>query len=693
MVMSKDFSGKGFAKTDDAVRLSDLARKSLPEAVEDEYGVLACIFNSPHPQETFLKIAGILQPEHMLTPDLRKIWGRMMEMHSNRLPIDFKVFTNYLQDWCNIEAAVIKHVLDKVYESAHEYENAAHYAERIVRKYESRELVIGLTQSTNIALDPGVAPEDALTIAERGLRSLREKFSGKKTKRGGSVGSIARGMVERIRAIARGEAKSTAVRTGSWYDFDQACGGMVPGEVIVIGAPPGGGKSTTAFALAHELAKNDIFTLCITLEMGEEQCVSKLLSPILKQPSGSFTRDPSFSEEQADELEAAVEKHLAHLPLAVKQPSQITIEGVERLIAEQESEFREIYGEEFTGFRVIVFDYLQYLGEFVAPEQKASVISSATVRLGNFCKTTGATLIAFAQLNSEIVKSGKLPENVYCFADCNAISKHADQIIIMHSDGYANRKDMHNYRVMKYVWLKNREGGTASVEMGIDWTLGWIYPLADFSNYSYKNDPASQARKIEPVKPKPEEWKNLAEYAEDDTAILPEQPLLAPDHPDFALATPKGTDIAVQEVEPITIDILPLPLAEAVQEPAEALQEELSAISLQPSAEDSSNAGESERSEQEPAIAELEVAIAAEGSVEIKGRVFESNEECELNCSDKFYRVKVVGWEIIALNDMGLLVEFLESKKDHFPQFSGKEYIFKIGDQRLVEPSNVRKLT
>lgn len=609
---------RGFGKQETAVALSELARIPMPQAVEDEYGVLGCIFNSQDALGTFLKILPILKPEHFITPDLQEIWLNLVTAHNTQLPVDFRVFANYLQDFCRKSPAQIKTLLERMCGSLHDEENVEFYADRIVSKWKSRELVGALSQGTKAALDSAVDPEDALAIAERQIAAVRETITRGKKKKSGFVGDILKEVLDNAEAIAKGERKSSTVRTNDFYDFDQAANGFAPGEIWIIAAPPSCGKTTTAANLGRSLARNGVFTLLISLEMNEAQVASKVLAAEAKLPACDLTRNPNFTLEEIRQLRERQQDIAHNLKLSIRKPSDITIQGVERIIAEEEAKFREKYGDEFTGFRVVLLDYIQYFGEFVSSQEKTAVISQATVRLGEVCRSMGATLVAFAQLDTDTVKSGKAPKDIYCLRDCKAIANHADQLIVIHAEGSGDRQNMHSKGIIEFIWLKNREGGNSSVKMGINWELAWIYPLA--SSYNTPCYPSSSPRKVQQVDPA-----IIAKYASEDDDILP--PL---EVPELALAVPKGADVEQPEQEPLQPQ---LELTEASDRVPESAEVCVGAEAV----EDVSSTEVLQEEQTEP---------AQDGSIEINGEIYRIGELAKAEIiSGKFIQVEILGYD------------------------------------------------
>lgn len=638
--------------------LAELSQLPVPEAVEDEYGILSCIFNSYDAQATFQQAANLLRPEHFLTPTLNKIWKGMLEAHQKNLPAEFRVQANYLQDFENIQSETLKDVLDRISTSLHDPDNILHYAERIVRKSESRELLRALSTGARAALDSSVSPEEALIIAERNLREVREIVTSKKINRSGTAKDLGREMIENLKKIARGELKRDVIKTNCWYEFDQACQGFLPGDVVVIGAPPSGGKTTMGAGLADAFSSQGIFTLWISLEDDPYKCMGKIFAANTKLTQGAITRGDDLGLADIEKLESVIEKKGSHLKIT--QPMSISVEGVEQAIAQAESDMREEHGDAFTGFRVVIFDYLQYLGEFVDSIYKTSVISSATARIGKICKDMNATLFAFAQYNTEIAK-GKRPTDIVVFADCNSIGKHADMIIGLHCDGYANREQLHTYKTLECIWIKNRCGGNASISLGIDWTHGWIYSLLgkDGKGMEYPADPARIQL------PKAEQPKQLPEATD---------PEVAPDE-DF-----EEEDFSAKYNDPdLEVVALPKPL-----EPLKTVEviPEVSLV-VEPAIEVDQEVVEPESPVELPVIGEV-----AEGAIVVGDVEYEIGEEVKFLAYKRNSTARLLGWD-----GEELKIEHLESVPDPNPEGSGKKYLRETGKIESVSTSRIAKLS
>ena len=65
----------------------------------------------------------------------------------------------------------------------------------------------------------------------------------------------------------------------SFIEFDELTGGLHPGQMIVVAARPGVGKSTLALDIARSAAiHHDMTTVFFSLEMGRTELAMRVLS-------------------------------------------------------------------------------------------------------------------------------------------------------------------------------------------------------------------------------------------------------------------------------------------------------------------------------------------------------------------------------------------------------------------------------
>lgn len=263
-----------------------------------------------------------------------------------------------------------------------------------------------------------------------------------------TIGEAIPSAFERISAAARGESQS-GLPTG-FTDLDDLLHGMAGGQMIVIGARPGFGKTTLAVDLMrHATMKQGVPSLMFSLEMGEDELATRVLSA---EASVSMTSLTSGDVSPADQekLEAAANR-LKDAPMhidATPGPTIADIMAKSRLYAQHK------------GIGLIIVDYLQLLrAENVFSREQEVAGYSRSLKL--LAKQCGVPVIVVAQLNRESMKRGGDPV-VSDIRESGAIEQDADVIMLLNRPD-ALAPDSERAGEMDVIVAKNRRGRTGKV--------------------------------------------------------------------------------------------------------------------------------------------------------------------------------------------------------------------------------------
>jgi len=661
-------------------KLRDLAQLVAPEAIEDEWGVMSCILTSQKPQDVFLKVANILEPRHFGVPMLQEIWRIMVRMHQQHLPVAYSVLQCHLQDTYEKNQEFFQEFLPRMYESAHDEEHVTIYAERILSKYHKRTLIGACSEGINAAVQH-MEPSDALAELERRISEVRQEIHSTKKKGGSCFDDLLDEYIDKLEAQANGEQASDTIKTGSWYDFNEAAQGFAPGDFFVLAAPTSCGKSMAAIGLAREFALEGHAVAYVSLEVPKEAMIERIMSPILGFSATATRRSGVVSNEKMQAVKEFREKYRG-LQIAVQKPSQNSYESFQKSMAEAESRYREKLGDDFTGFRVVIVDYLQLLASNVPAQFRVIEIDRVAQLLRNYAIDNNCTVIALAQQDTETAKAAaKEPDNLNCLSYCKTIDNHATQIIFMHNPKFGDRKQIHNATYIDFIWMKNREGANGRVRMGVNWETGWLFPLALVG--SSKSEPTPPAAT--------DPWKSLAEKY--GTPSKKSKQLTEDAHPEIiidlpaveeslvSLAMPKGADaVLVEQMETIDLDY-----QEEEDEVIEMIPEEPL------TAPESATAIADMTIDVEVTEATTENISGGGESIEINGEMYEIGEEAQFN-TGKGVMCPVT---IVGVGDYGSIkVKHLDTVRwdDQTREYSGKEFKWYAGKiNNAVHPTRIFK--
>ncbi|MEU3564582.1 replicative DNA helicase [Kitasatospora sp. NPDC006786] len=224
--------------------------------------------------------------------------------------------------------------------------------------------------------------------------------------------------------------KELAGLSTGFADLDRLTSGLLPGQLIVIGARPGVGKSTLALDFARACAVHQLRT-CVffSLEMGRKEIVQRLFSAEAKVAlhhikAGTFVDDDV--QRMARRTQAIMDA-----PLVIDDSQDLTL-------MEIRSRARRI-AQQHGGLDLVVVDYLQLMqsGGSRRFENRQQEISDISRSLKLMAKELGCPVVALSQLNRGPEQRQDKRPMVSDLRESGSIEQDADIVILLH------REDLH----------------------------------------------------------------------------------------------------------------------------------------------------------------------------------------------------------------------------------------------------------
>lgn len=212
------------------------------------------------------------------------------------------------------------------------------------------------------------------------------------------------------------EKKSYDFYTG-FFDLDALTDGLHQGELTVIGARPGVGKTTFSLQIAEKLANKNKEVTYVSLEMSEIQIIQKLLS--------KRTMINSRKIRNGDLTEKEIEK----LATACTEVSQLPINILTKANSIQQIEIEARRMKNKNKLDLLVIDYLQLVrnvGNFNSREQEVADISR-TLKLLSL--ELNIPIIALCQLNRNASRNEPTLADI---RESGAIEQDADNVIFLY---------------------------------------------------------------------------------------------------------------------------------------------------------------------------------------------------------------------------------------------------------------------
>lgn len=259
--------------------------------------------------------------------------------------------------------------------------------------------------------------------------------------------------------------RRSSVTTGIDGLDRQLGGAIMPGELIVIAADAGVGKTTLGYYVCLHNAVNGHGVHIISGEMGEEQAIARFLLSHIPDMSSRALRLGEFPESRWPQIMEAAEK------IAV---DNITIDAYTGEVADLDASIRqarEILRARGSDLRLVMLDYLQQIKAPGNSEtERVSAVSHALRRLS---KEYGVAILALSAISRNWLTRGRSKPDRHAVRASGLVVNDADQIWVLSRRGN-DGDDEDAYYDLCIDIDKDREGSTGSVVVPFSRTSAWI---------------------------------------------------------------------------------------------------------------------------------------------------------------------------------------------------------------------------
>ncbi len=286
-----------------------------------------------------------------------------------------------------------------------------------------------------------------------------------KVKTGGlrDLKTFLRSNMKELEDMHRKKGEISGLPTG-FRDLDRMLLGMQPGQLIVLAARPGVGKTSFAMGLALNAAKQSGFPVAIfSLEMLGPELSMRILS------------NEASVDSQRLRSKTLLDSDLRNIAKGIKDLSQLNIfinDEADINLIDIKSQCRKIKSE--YGLGLVLIDYLQLMqshNKILSREQQISEISRG---LKNLAKELECPVIALSQLNRAVEARVDKRPLISDLRESGSIEQDADIVILIYRDELYNPESK-DKGIAELIVAKNRSGERGTVR------LAWIGSQTKFA--------------------------------------------------------------------------------------------------------------------------------------------------------------------------------------------------------------------
>jgi replicative DNA helicase len=390
-----------------------------PVDPDAEVAVLAAVFADG---TAFDVAAERLTLHDFALPACSAVFGAMTALNAASQPVDRITVTAKLKELGLLSAAGGADAIKRLASQSVQLEHLEAYVELVVAKSLLRGLVTAGRQISTAALRADAEAAQVLGDAERAVFDLG------RTRGAGSMVAMPEAVALLQTAIARGRSRELLGHSTGFTKLDHLTGGLQPGQLILVAARPGMGKS--AFALqvaAHVAARTGLSVPFFSYEMGVDELMLRLLAGELGLDAGRI-RSGNIPIELERDLSLALDR-LERLPLLIDDNPPDTVTALR-------SQLRRLDRRQRLG--AVFVDYLQLMQGERRSDTRANEIGEISRGLKRLAAELKVPVVALAQLNRSLeLRPNKRPQ-LSDLRDSGTLEQDANLVLFLHRESVFN---------------------------------------------------------------------------------------------------------------------------------------------------------------------------------------------------------------------------------------------------------------
>ena len=425
----------------------------MPQDLEAESSVLSAMMISAEAlQECLIG----LTPDDFFHPSNRIVFMAMREMFDKNLPIDAISLADQLRTQGDLDRIGGRSFLLGLGNNSLALVGWRRHIEMLHRDTTLRKMIQASAQISALAFD---APEDTKEVVDRAEKLLLDVTNRDVRQSEQSLEEIMGELYEELEEQSMSGEKTLGVQTG-FPKIDECLLGLRPGQMIVLGARPGVGKTSFALNLATNAAYHGASVAFFSLEMSKAEIAQRLLAAEARIGLQEI-RSARIRDDQWPQILEAVNQ-LSQLDIVIDDTPGTTV-------TEVRAKARRMLRGKKLG--IVILDYLQ----LVSPPQGGHRADSRATEVGEMsrgikimAKDLEVPVVALSQLNRTVEnRTGKRPQ-LSDLRESGSIEQDADIVCFLDrsmNEDEAAREDRPAVGETTFIIAKNRSGSLADVPL------------------------------------------------------------------------------------------------------------------------------------------------------------------------------------------------------------------------------------
>ncbi|MGN0771623.1 MAG: replicative DNA helicase [Christensenellales bacterium] len=481
--------------------------KVVPHNVEAEQAVLGAILAD---NAIAIDIVPNLSKDDFYLEAHQEIFDQIRDLNNRNLPMDVVTLTEALTKSGKLKKVGGMSMLTQLLDAIPSTANYEYY----VGILKNNSLLRRIIRNCNEIVYNAHTQEDAdnvLAVAENLIYNIAQ------SKDNSELEHIASITVEVLKILSERYNSPDKDNVGGlrvgFDNLDEITGGFRAGQLIILAARPGCGKTSFCMNMVANLVRSnpEKVIAVFNLEMSKGELVQKLLSNLAKVDSKLLQRGEQEAEQMSKVWEAST----------LLNDSGLYIDDSALITAEQiMSKCRRLKSQKGRLDFVIV-DYLQLMTSSRPELSKQQQVSDMSRLMKIMAKELGCPVLVLSQMSRDIEKRDDKTPKLADLRESGAIEQDADIVFFLNEGEFELFNSTAAPITLKIA--KHRNGTTGDIDFKWEKALTCFYPVYDAVHISKEraedNKRSRQSQMVQSVSEQPTQ--NFDDYAPVDETFAP----------------------------------------------------------------------------------------------------------------------------------------------------------------------------
>lgn len=392
--------------------------------------------------------------EDMFSDERNKyLFNAIKSLHENKNPIDVTTIKNELDKDKKLNVVGLNYITE-VIDSVVTSTNLDYYI-KIVKDFAIRR---HLVDTANDIVNNSFEEEDVNQLLDSAEKNILNVVRARSVGDFVPISEILKRAQAKLEELAKNKRSITGIETG-FPDFDKITTGLQGGEMIILAARPGMGKTALALNMANYAAMHTKKAVAIfNLEMSADMLINRMISST-GQIDAYKLQTGNMQEKDWKRYNEALSQ-LANTNIYIEDNAGVTAQEIR-------AKCRRLASSE-NGLGLVVIDYLQLVSSGSRRIESRQVeVSEISRSLKTMALELDVPVIALSQLSRSAEKRESNQPMLADLRESGSLEQDADMVLFINRKDYYEKAKDFNQKIVpaELIIAKHRKGGLGTVNL------------------------------------------------------------------------------------------------------------------------------------------------------------------------------------------------------------------------------------